>query len=515
MTVDLNDLSSLEAAPRRFAWLTRGSEGPRFQATVRDPSAIGQVLLGFDRGLFADPLERPDKLKRRANPGIASPQEAVPPASPALLKVHRHMVGRYWEARRLHEARSASRSRDRAASALPFPPVMTVTDQCIFLEAFRADETALVRLVLERDGFRDLAGWETGSAELVHSPVSDELRRWDPNQPLVLALEAEQDSALAPEFALAPGIPRSWVRSWSLLQEVLARPAQRVDVGREALYAILAFLRRNRTQRGPRALRFELDPAAGSAVVIEPWELRIPLPRQNLVRTERQSIRVWGRDRLRTFSELLPTIDGLDVWLWDSAMPSLWSARAGQARLELAVTGWSALDPASVGTPVDDLNQSARAASPFVARQVAAALVARSPTTRNALATELRASDAQVVECLAQLAGQGTILHDHVSGLYQSRQTPRLFRHPLEDDPEMSAGRSLAQTTAVVVMEDHVSPSGIREVNARILGLPVKMRLDPDGRIRGAICSCHAFRTYRMTCRHLHALRGWLARHPV
>jgi hypothetical protein len=44
----------------------------------------------------------------------------------------------------------------------------------------------------------------------------------------------------------------------------------------EALYSVLAYLKRHREKTGPRSVRFQLTPGAPPVLVLDPWGVAIP-----------------------------------------------------------------------------------------------------------------------------------------------------------------------------------------------------------------------------------------------
>ena len=55
-------------------------------------------------------------------------------------------------------------------------------------------------------------------------------------------------------------------------------------------------------------------------------------------------IRIWGRDRLQLLARLLPLLDGAEVYLLGTGLPSFWSIQMGPLRLILGLSGWTAND---------------------------------------------------------------------------------------------------------------------------------------------------------------------------
>ena len=57
-------------------------------------------------------------------------------------------------------------------------------------------------------------------------------------------------------------LPPSWLRGFSQIQAAMGLPSQRVTLGREAVYSLLAHLKRHREKTGPRSVRFVLAPGS-------------------------------------------------------------------------------------------------------------------------------------------------------------------------------------------------------------------------------------------------------------
>src|SRR5205085_43345 len=139
-------------------------------------------------------------------------------------------------------------------------------------------------------------------------------------------------------------LPNSWLRGFMTLQSAMSLPTRHVPVSREGLYDVLAWLKRHRAAKSPRALRFELEPGKPGALVLEPWEKRIVLHGTPYPGPKAETVRTWGRDRLRVLARLLPLADGADVYLLGTGLPSFWSVRLGEMRLILGLSGWTAND---------------------------------------------------------------------------------------------------------------------------------------------------------------------------
>src|SRR5262249_4850581 len=139
-------------------------------------------------------------------------------------------------------------------------------------------------------------------------------------------------------------LPQSWLRGFMQLQAAMSLPMRRVPVSREGLYNVLAWLKRHRAARSPRAVRFELDPGKPVAIVLEPWEKRIVLHDTTYAGRRAETIRTWGRDRLRVLGRLLPLLQRAEVYLLGTGLPSFWVCQLGDMGLTLGLSGWTAND---------------------------------------------------------------------------------------------------------------------------------------------------------------------------
>src|SRR6185312_4074339 len=164
----------------------------------------------------------------------------------------------------------------------------------------------------------------------------------------------------------------------------------RVELPVEAVYSILAHLKRHREQRGPRSIRFQLAPGKAPVLVLDPWEIAIPcrgkvaddVPRvaagvgsgaggpyrsAPVLATAAapivdgpEEIKIWGRRRLFALARVLPLCERVEVRLLGTGMPSIWIAHMGEMRLCLALSGWTANDWTS-GANLELLAGNARA----------------------------------------------------------------------------------------------------------------------------------------------------------
>jgi hypothetical protein len=290
----------------------------------------------------------------------------------------------------------------------------------------------------------------------------------------------------------------------------MSLPMRRVPVSRDGLYNLLFWLKRHRAKKSPRAIRFELDPGQPVQVVLEPWERRIVFHDTTYPGTRSESIRVWGRDRLGVLARLLPILDGADVYLLGTGLPSFWVARMGDMRLTLGLSGWTAND----WTGASALDQLTPPAEPSqaVLGDIAATFKAKPAQSFEQIRQQTGAAAPFVAAGLNRLALLGQVIHDLPANLYRWRQVMPVALSLQQVGPEnpetIAAGELVGK---VKVTQDEKTPTGLRVLAGTVANQPVELLINGDGLMMRGKCQCshhYSGGLRRGPCRHLQALRN-------
>jgi hypothetical protein len=399
---------------------------------------------------------------------------------------------------------------------VPCDPVITVAADCLFFECFSADESSYGCLTVDRAAFEHERDVALGTTNVDYSWTLYEhfqaMRSYRETRFLVDPTGFEVQAGAADGYREEKiELPPGWLRGFLQLQAAMSLPLRRVPIGREGLYNILAYLKRHRAARSPRAVRFELEPGRPAWAALEPWGQRVRLGDAAYPGPRSEIIRTWGRDRLQLLARLLPLMESADVYLLGTGLPSFWSVRMGPMRLILGLSGWTAND----WTRASALDQLAPPAEPDPATMTA---IAHAFHTDPALSFDrLRALTGAPAPALAlglnRLALLGQVIHDLPAGLYRWRQImPVTLSAELigPEHPETAAARRLVAEHTVKITRDETRPDGLRVLEGRVFTTEVSLLLDGDGRMLRGRCSCSYHFTgglRRGPCRHLQALR--------
>ncbi|MCI0377097.1 MAG: hypothetical protein L0215_05805 [Gemmataceae bacterium] len=438
------------------------------------------------------------------------------PIPPGLEKRFHLLRNRYWKARDRYSDYLMRHDPEMWRLLMPCDPVITVAQDVLFFECFSADESSYGCLSVQRDAFAQESDVALGTTNVDYS--------WDLYEHFQkLRTYRETRFQIDPAgFGVAVAgegyreekidLPQSWLRGFMQLQAVQTLPMRRVPISLEALYSLLAFLKRHRARRSPRAVRFELEPGNPIQLVLEPWEQRIVMPDVPYQGKRAENIRVWGRDRLRVLGRLLPLIERADVYLVGTGLPSFWVMHLGDMRLTLGLSGWTAND----WTAANALDQIAPPAEPSdeVLGDIAAVFREKPAMTFAQIQQRTGAAPAYVAAGLNRLALLGQLIHDLPAGLYRWRQVlpVALALNQLgEENPETVAAREITARRRARLTKDEKLPNGLRVLEGKVDGKDNAVLLDADGRMLRGQCNCsHHFknRLRRGPCRHLQALRN-------
>jgi hypothetical protein len=425
---------------------------------------------------------------------------------------------RYWSARQEYSNYLLKHDWDLWRKLMPCDPVITVADDVVFFECFSADESSYGCLTVDRgDGFSGAENAQYGTTNVDYSwdlyHHFQSLRSYRQTRlnvdPQGFTVATSGDAGEYREEKI--DLPQSWLRGFMQLQSAMGMPMQRVLLSREAVYSILAWHKRHRAYKSPRAIRFELVNGRPPRVVLEPWEQAVTSHGTAYEGADVAAIRVWGGRRLTVLNRLLPLAERFDVYLLGTGLPSFWVARMGEMRLTLGLSGWTANDWTK-GSALDLIAPPA-APSPDMVNNVCAFVREKRSVTLNEVQERWKIDAATALAALRQLAHSGQVIHDLVAGVYRWRQVMPKALGEAEIGPEheeLRGARVIMERGQAELTGRDEAPGGGYVLTGRIASNNVEILVDADQRIKRGKCICGWYHRYGMRngpCRHMLALR--------
>jgi len=437
--------------------------------------------------------------------------------TPDLEKQYSKAVKRYWEARDGYTKYLLKNDPAMWRTLMPCDPVITVAQDAVFFECFSADESSYGCLTVDREGgFGACGGMAAGTTNVDYSwELYNQFQRLRTYRQTRFLVDPEsfsvQTQGRSDYREDKIDLPSGWLRGFMQVQGAMGLPMRRVTLSPAAVYSVLAFLKRHRSQKSPRAIRFELLDGQSPRLVLEPWEQPVVSHETRYAGPGGEPIRIWGRQRLLVLARLLPLIERVDVYLLGTGMPSFWVAKMGDMRLTLGLSGWTANDWTR-GSALDLLSPPAEP-GPMQIEAVAGLLQRQRAMSFEQIVPKMACSRGVVAAALRHLAHAGQAIFDLDAGVFRWRQIMPMALGEAQMGPpneELTASRELALRRKVVVDSRRELEGGAVLLEGKVEGKPVEMLVDADGLIRRGKCVCsHHFKSGLRAgpCRHLLAMR--------
>lgn len=442
--------------------------------------------------------------------------QVVEPISPALETRFKILRDEYWSARQRYSNELAKHDPELFRALVPCDPVITVAPDSLLFECFSKDESSYGCLTVDRDAFHVRQPTCLGTTNVDYSlALFEEFQRLRTYRRTAFAIDptgldvSTQGEANYREEKI--DLPPSWLQGFMRLQASMSLPMRKVSISREALYNLLAYLKKHRAKQSPRAIRFEMHPGSPVEMVLEPWEVRIKAHDCIYDGPKEESIRIWGRDRLLTLARLLPIAEGADVYLLGTGLPSFWNVRLGEMRFLLGLSGWTANDWTGGGGSLADLAPPVQVTDDVLG-DIGAAFRESPTRTFEQIRRHTNAAPQVVAAGLNRFALMGQVIHDLAGGVYRWRQilpiTASMAQMTGESEEAKAARELISRGKVSLKQDDRVA--GRRTLTGRIENREVEVLIDADERIVRGQCNCsHHFR-YKLRsgpCRHMQALR--------
>jgi hypothetical protein len=408
---------------------------------------------------------------------------------------------------------------------MPFDPVITVAEDCVFLEGFSADESSYACLSIDRGmGFTGLQEAVIGTTAVDYSlPLFADLQslRTRPETRICVSSDgvdfaADHRSGVHEETI---NLPQGWLSGFLQLQAMMALPTTKVTLSIDAVYSLLAWLKQHREKTGPRALRFELQDGRSPRMILEPWETVIESHGPKCSGAVVSPVRIWGRRQLLSLARVLPLASSVDVYLLGTGMPSFWVVRMKDMGLTIGLSGWTSRD-GNRGAGLPFLLPSTEPVANDVDR-VTNFLNRQQQMSLGQAAKELSCSSDVAVSALNHSILRGQAMFDLSTQQYRCRQLlPTAI--PVKDSqpvhPESLSVRGYLQRNAIRIDSRNADSRGGMNVVGKVEHQSCEVLIDADGIIRGGKCRCNWHQRSGVrsgACRHLQSLRDYCWYHEV
>lgn len=409
--------------------------------------------------------------------------------------------------------------RDRPAWYI-LDPVITVHPDELFLECFSKDESTYARLGVNYNVFDRMEEFACGTTNIDYSePLYNEFQKIRSYKktafqidPSGFEVKTEREESFK---EVKIDLPDTWIRGFLQVNSAMSLPMTSFDLHPMDLYNICFVLRRNREIRGPRAIRYVLEPGRPVKIVFEPWGKEMVCHRSIYKGDKAEEIRVWGRRRIHTLERLIPVARKFTVHLLGKGMPSFYIADLGDMSFTLGLSGWTANDWSRQGS--FDLMAPRQEVDLLTQRRVFQALKQDWFSTPDRLSENLALDRATVLGALGAWTQAGRAIFDLNRGVYRARELSReplpMERFRFSSPREEAAHKILAEGDVDLYSSNSPSEGRVRLEGNVLDGSQMyssSLTLDGDERMVAAECNCYWHRQNKLRkgpCEHILALR--------
>ncbi|OQP65785.1 hypothetical protein A3860_14400 [Niastella vici] len=398
-------------------------------------------------------------------------------------------------------------------------PVITIHPDELFFECFSQDESTYGKLGCNYNVFKEIDDYKCGTTNVDYSSALYEefqkIRDYketelkvDPSGFTVQTTHEEQYKEVKID------LPDSWVRGFLQVSSAMTLPTIQFDLHPMDVYNICLLLRRFKEKRGPRSLRYVLEPGHPVKIILEPWGKEIICARSIYMGPAKQEVRTWGRRRLLILERLIPVAKRFTVHLLGTGLPSFYIADLGDMNFTLGLSGWTTNDWSHAGN--FDLLAPRLEVDDATKQKVFAAMQQDWFGTSQQLAQKLNIEAAKVSGALSAYTQAGRVIYDLNRNVYRLRE---LSREPLPfeklrfDNPREADAAEILRTLEIQYASQPLADGGMQlsgNVKGKRKTYNIKMEIDADEKMRAASCDCSFYienKLYKGPCEHMLAIR--------
>ncbi|MBX7224695.1 MAG: SWIM zinc finger family protein [Chitinophagales bacterium] len=397
-------------------------------------------------------------------------------------------------------------------------PVITVHPDEVFFECLSIDESTYGKLSCNYNVFNGIDDFKCGTTNIDYSTdLYNEFQKIRGYKDTVFKIDPSgfevqtTDENTYKETKI--DLPDSWVRGFLQVSTAMTLPSIAFHLHPMDIFTLCQFLRRFKEKKGPRALRYILEPGKPIQAVFEPWFETITFHRSIYQGPHSKTIRVWGRRRLLILERLIPIAKSFKVTLLGNGLPSYYVADLGDMTFTLGLSGWTANDWSTAGN--FDLMAARGEVDIATQQKIFHALKETWFATPQQLSEKLGIHTSVVSSAMTAYTQAGRVIYDLHKGVYRVRE---LTQEPLDitqlrfSSPQEEKAHQLLQDKKIrishKILNDKLVIEGVMQDNKA--SLKASAEVDKDGRLTDGKCICNFYINNQLKkgpCEHILAAK--------
>lgn len=227
-------------------------------------------------------------------------------------------------------------------------PVITVHPDQVSFEAFSLDESTYGCLSIDMEEFELLQEPKLGTTNIDFSAkLAKEIERFRTYNDVKLSVNPggfTVDTGIIPEHMEKKiDLPETWIKGFNQVSSAASLGGIDIELSPVDIYDICSFLRRHKEQKGPRYMKWVLEPKKPVKIVFEPFGSELTLKAVYNGEKYREE-KIWGRRRWLVAEKLIPLAKSFKVRLLGFGMPQFIIADMGTMKMTIGFSSWSSND---------------------------------------------------------------------------------------------------------------------------------------------------------------------------
>ncbi|MDS0524726.1 hypothetical protein NNC19_03475 [Clostridium sp. SHJSY1] len=227
-------------------------------------------------------------------------------------------------------------------------PVITVHKDQVSFEAFSLDESTYGCLSIDMNEFELLQEPSLGTTNIDFSAkLAKEIQRFRTYNDVKLSVNPggfTVDTGIIPEYVEKKiDLPETWIKGFNQVSSAASLGGIDLELAPIDIYDICSFLRRHKEQKGPRYMKWILDPGNAIRIVFEPFGTELTLKAIYNGEKYREE-KIWGRRRWLVIEKILPLAKSFKIRLLGFGMPQFIIADLGGMKMTIGFSSWSSND---------------------------------------------------------------------------------------------------------------------------------------------------------------------------
>ncbi len=401
---------------------------------------------------------------------------------------------------------------------LVMEPWLSVHSDEVFFETFSYSQKLYCRLSVDVDLLENIKNQKYGTTMFSYSTnFSEAIEKIRDYKQTHISVGLNKEDPVSAHIDLGTIPPeRDYIRGLLQMNTAMNLSFIQIDLQPIDLHNLSYLLTKRKKLTEASAIRYELIPGEKVKIILEPENKILECSLSVYDGAKSLNIRHVLREEIKLLSRLVPQIEKLSVFLYDSVSPVFYLARMGEINLTLGLSAWIAGDWTRKGA-IDLLRPNSNAAVDDFSRvRILKEVSENRITTAESISQKLKMPHDVVLSALQSFAQEGLVFYDFNKNKYRYRKLFDLdidaSQYRFADEIEAKARYFISQNSVQIDNLDNLNNQLhiAGTVRDKAIEYQPEIVIDQNNRMISASCFCHYYASHKLNlgpCEHMLAIR--------